>query len=117
MMYSSHANSWERLQQTIDAEIISLEESIRGSRLRRNALSPISSLPPEVVAAVFSLLCPPSLERNPDHHLTRLRISNVCHQWREITLNHAFLWCHVDFTDLSLAGATEILARAKSVPL
>ena len=115
MTNSSQAK--EQLQQAIDAEIFSLEESIRVLRLRRNALSPISSLPPEVVTAIFSHLCPLSPDRNPDHHLARLRISHVCHQWREIALNHAFLWSHLNFTDLSLAGATEVLARAKSVPL
>jgi hypothetical protein len=123
MMNSSQASSRERLQQAIDVEITSLEEleSIRALRLRRNALSPISSLPPEVLAAIFSLLCPPSPDRNPghDHHLSRLHVSHVCHRWREIALNHPSLWSHVDFTDFraSLAGTTEILARAKSVPL
>ncbi|KAN0132878.1 hypothetical protein V8E53_009243, partial [Lactarius tabidus] len=101
----------------IDAEIISLEESIRALRARRNTLSPISSLPPEIFAAIFSLLCPPSPDRNPDRHIARLRVSHVCHHWREIALNHSSLWSYVDFTDLSLAGATEILVRAKSVPL
>ncbi|KAN0135823.1 hypothetical protein V8E53_006275, partial [Lactarius tabidus] len=98
-------------------------ESIRALRLRRNALSPISSLPPEVLAAsaIFSLLCPQSPDRNPGHdrHLSRLHVSHVCHRWREIALNHPSLWSHVDFTDFraSLAGTTEILVRAKSVPL
>jgi hypothetical protein len=117
-MNSSRAISRECSQQAIDAEIISLEDSIRALRLRRNALSPISSLPPEVFAAIFSILCPPpSLDRNPDRHLARFRVSHVCHQWREIALDYPFLWSHVDFTALGLAGATEILARAKSVPL
>jgi hypothetical protein len=116
-MNPSQANSWERSQHAIDAEIISLERSIRALRLRRNALSPISSLPPEVFAAIFSLLCPLSPDRNPDRHLARLRVSHVCHHWREIALNHPLLWSYVDFTDLGLAGATEILDRAKSAPL
>jgi hypothetical protein len=118
-MNPSQENSRECLQQTIDAEIKALEEStgIRVLRLRRNALSPISTLPPEVFAAIFSLLCPSSPDRNPDHHLARLCVSHVCHHWREIALNQPLLWSNVNFTTLSLAGATEILARAKSVPL
>jgi hypothetical protein len=90
-------------------------------KLRHNAQhSPVSSLPPEVFAAIFSLLCLPgasSPSGSPDHHLARLRVSHVCHQWREIALNQPLLWSHVDFTTLSLAGAAEILNRAKSVPL
>ena len=53
----------------------------------------------------------------PDHHLARHSVSHVCHQWREIALNQRLLWSHVNFTTLSLAGAAEILVRAKSVPL
>jgi hypothetical protein len=108
------------LQQAIDAEIKSLEDSLRVLKLRCNALSPVSSLPPEVFAAIFSLLCLPgtsSLGGEPDLHLARLRVSHVCHQWREITLNQPLLWSYIDFTILSMAGAAEILVRAKSVPL
>jgi hypothetical protein len=89
-------------------------------RLERNALAPVSSLPPEVLAAIFSFLClhgKPTLGGKPGHNLARVRLSHVCHQWREIALNQSLLWSHVDFTTLSLAGAAEILARAKSVPL
>jgi hypothetical protein len=114
------ANSRECLQQAIDAEIKSLEESVRALKLRRNTLSPISSLPPEVFAAIFSTLCLPgtsSLGGKPDNHLARLTVSHVCHQWREIALNQSLLWSHVDFTTLSSAGAAEILVRAKSIPL
>ena len=90
------------------------------ARLRHNALLPVSSLPPDVFVAIFSLLgvpCASSQGRWLDHHLERLRVSHVCHQWREIALNHPFLWSHVDFTTLTLAGAAEILVRAKSAPL
>jgi hypothetical protein len=137
-MNPTQENPWERSQQTVDAEIKpleesirvleestrasirALEESIRASKTRRNALSPISSLPPEVFAAIFSFACLPgipSLGGEPDHNLARIHLSHVCHQWREIALNLPLLWSHVDFTTLSLAGAIEILARAKSVPL
>ncbi|KAF8264480.1 hypothetical protein EI94DRAFT_466671 [Lactarius quietus] len=90
------------------------------SKLRQISLSPISSLPPEVFTAIFSLACFPgtsSLGGEPDHHLVPLRISHVCRRWREIALNQPLLWSHVGFSDLSPVGVTEILARAKSVPL
>ena len=97
-----------------------MEESDQALKLRRNALSPVSSLPPEVFATIFSFLCLPvtsSLVGKPDHHLARLRVTRVCHQWREIALNQILLWSHVDFTTLNLAGIGEILVGAKSVPL
>ena len=115
-------NSREHLRQAIDDEIKSLEGSIRALRHRRNELAPISSLPTELIEAIFSLLrepgtLPPStLDGKPDH-LALLRVAHVCHHWREITLNQPLLWSHVDFTTVTSAGATEILARAKTVPL
>ena len=120
LMTSTQASCREFLQQTIDAEIKLLEESLRKLKLRRNALQPISSLPPEIFAAIFSYLCLPgipSLGGKPSRNRARLRITHVCHQWREIGLNQPQLWSHVNFETVSLAGATEILARAKSVPL
>jgi hypothetical protein len=119
-MNSTHPNSRQRFQQAIDAEIKSLEESIRALKSRRNTHSPVSSLPPEVFAAIFSFLCLPgipSLGGKPGKNLARLRVSHVCHQWREIALNQPLLWSHINFDTLSSAGANEILVRAKSVPL
>ena len=120
-------NSREFLEQVIDAEIKVLEESIppeiqtlKVLKLRRNALQPVSSLPPEIFAAIFSSLCLPgipSLGGKPSRNRARLRISHVCHQWREIALNQPQLWSHINSNTVGLAGATEILVRAKSVPL
>ena len=119
LMNSTQANSWHCLQRAIDAEIKALEESAQVLKLRRNALSPISSLLPEIFAAIFSFLCLPRKPRHhrARHHRARLRVSHVCHQWREIALNQPLLWSYVDFTSLSLTGATEIFFRSKSVPL
>ena len=122
-MSSTQAHYRESLQQSVDAEIKAIEESIKlleVLKLRRNALQPISSLPPEIFAAIFSSLCLPgipSLGGKPYRNVARLRISHVCHQWREIALNQPLLWSHINFDTVSLAGATEILTRAKSVPL
>ena len=93
-------------------------------KIRRNALSPISSLPPEVFIAIFSHLCLPGTSSSlhgrildSDYHLTRLCVSHVCHQWREIALDQPLLWSHIDFFTQSAAGTAEILTRAKSAPL
>jgi hypothetical protein len=107
------ANSRKYQQQAIDAEIKSesLEESLRALRQRRNTLSPISSLPTEVIAAIFYLL-----REQPDINLA-LPVVHVCHRWREIALAHPVFWSYLDFTTISPAGATEILARAGMAPL
>ena len=128
-MNSSKENSWEHQQQIIDAKIKSVEESIRAEiksledtvlalTRRRNALAPISSLPTEVIAAIFFLLRNLRLfgsDGRPKSFLA-LRVAQVCHQWREIALENPLLWSHFDFSTVSPAGATEILARAKMTP-
>ena len=126
-MDSSEANFWEYQQQAIDAEIKSLEESIRALKYRRNALAPISSLPTEVTTLIFSFLRATSessaftsfttstkLDLDP---LAWLHVTHVCHQWREIALNQPLFWSHVNFTNLSSVGAAEIIAQAKTAPL
>ena len=121
-MDPSEANSWEYQQQAIDAEIKSLEESIRALKYRRNALAPISSLPTEITTLIFSFFHATSSVftpgKKPDQDLLAwLHVTHVCHQWREIALNQPHFWSHVDFTNLSSVGAAEILARAKTAPL
>ena len=122
----SQANPRERLRKIIHAEIKSLEESIQAHygdtstalKYRRNAPAPISTLPAEVIAAIFSFLRRPaasSLRGKPERDL--LRVTHVCHQWREIALEQPLLWSRVDCTNLTLAGVREILAQAKNAPL
>jgi hypothetical protein len=107
----SKASTWQYQQQAIDAEIKSLEESLRALRQRRNTLSSIFSLPTEVIAAIFYLL-----RDRPDIYRA-LPVAHVCHRWREIALAHPLFWSHLDFTTISPAGATEILARTGVTPL
>jgi hypothetical protein len=119
LMNSTQANSRECLQQAIDSEnqiIGRIPPCVEASL--ECTLSPISSLPPEIFAAIFSFLCLPgipSLGGGPDCNLAH--VSHVCHQWHEIALNQPQLWSHINFNTLSLAGATETLVRAKLVPL
>jgi hypothetical protein len=119
----SQADSREYQRQAIDAKIKCLEESIRELRCRRNVLAPISFLPIEVVEGIFSylrvLLSPFTRGEKPEKRDTQawLPVAHVCHQWREIALNQPLFWSHVNFANVSWAGAAEILSRAKNVPL
>ena len=133
-------SSREHQRKAIDAEIKSLELTIKALKHRRNALAPISSLPAELIATIFSYLrLPPNIppfsslptqlveELFPsilspdgwpgDHPMDWLCATHVCHQWREIALNDPLFWNCVDFTDLTSAGAAEMLTRAKEMPL
>ena len=101
----------DRLRQAIDDEIKTLEQSIQVLNAHRNALVPISCLPPETLAAIF-LFLPPSVD-----DLQWICVSHVCRQWREAALNHPRLWSHINLTKPAPAAIAEILARAKTVPL
>ena len=79
-----------------------------------------SLLPTEAIADLFSSLRlpgDPPLGASLDHPLSWLHAAQVCHQWREIALNHPPFWSNVDLTNLTLSGTAEILARAKNSPL
>ncbi|KAF8492733.1 hypothetical protein F5888DRAFT_1726917 [Russula emetica] len=121
-MDSSIGDSPEHLRQAIDDELESLEKTTRTLKLRRNALAPISRLPPETIAIIFSFLSLPReyvrlLTGDKQNILAWLRVSHVCHRWREIALNQPRFWSHIDFTTLTSAGATEVLSRSKMAPL
>jgi hypothetical protein len=107
----SKASTWQYQQQAIDAEIKSLEESLRALKQRRNTLAPISTLPTEVIFAIFYLL------REETDICLALPVAHVCRQWREIALDHPLFWSRLNLTTVSAAGATEILARARKAPL
>lgn len=119
---SNMDDSPEHLRQAIDAELKSLEKSALALKLRRNALAPISRLPPETIVIIFSFLSLPRnyvqlLTGDEQDNLAWLPVSHVCRRWREIALNHSRFWSHIDFTALTLAGVTEVLFRSKMAPL
>ena len=121
-MDSRIGESPERLRRAIDDELESLEKTARTLKLRRNALAPISRLPPETIAIIFSFLSLPReylrlLTGDKQEPLAWLRVSHVCHRWREIALNQPRFWSRIDFITLTSDGATEVLSRSKMAPL
>ena len=113
------AESPDDLRRAIDDEINTLLESIdsirasiRALKFRRNALAPISCLPPETLAEIFSFLLPPA--NDEAYHLEWI---STCRQWHETALSHPRLWSHINFSKLPPAAMAEIPARAKMAPL
>jgi hypothetical protein len=116
-MHSSFAKSRDGgLQQAMDDEINSFQESLRALKARRNVLSPISRLPPEILAAIFSFL-PSSAWVTNAGNLARICVAHVCRRWRETALNHSRLWSDINFSKLTSAGMAEIFARTQRTPL
>jgi hypothetical protein len=114
---NSHSpESCAHLRQAIDNEIDSFKESIRALKSRRNTLAPISRLPPETLATIFTFLSNSAWNERAIR-LKWIRVTHVCRRWREAALDHPRLWSHINFTNLTAAGLAEILARAKMTPL
>ncbi|KAG1906415.1 uncharacterized protein F5891DRAFT_1274335 [Suillus fuscotomentosus] len=107
-----------RAQIEIDDEIVALEERTRALRTCRNSLSPISSLPPELLSAIFvhhaqqtQCLHEPD---NPDV-LSWLIVGHICRHWRGVALGTPELWA-TPFLNSSTA-TDEMLTRSKMAPL
>ncbi|KAJ7059174.1 hypothetical protein C8F01DRAFT_1370765 [Mycena amicta] len=70
----------------------------RALRLRKNSLSNISHLPDELLIGILDH-CPSIEPDGPDfetaHFLCYVRISHVCHRWREIVLERPQFWSHI----------------------
>ncbi len=115
-MHPISAGSRDRLLQKIDDETNSLQESLRALRHRRNAIIPISRLPLETLAAIFSILSA-SAWNTGDDKLSWIRVAHVCHRWREAALNHPRIWSYINFDKLTSAGVAGMLSRAKMAPL
>ena len=107
-------------------------------RLRRslNLLAPISRLPPEVLSTIFCAVqhaavaneydtALDSLDEfdNPfEYHSAKIedwiKISHVCHAWREVAMNTSLLWCHLSVTtSCRYKWAEEYLRRSKQSSL
>ncbi len=115
-MHMIPASSRDGLPQKINDQINSPQESLQASRLRHNAIIPISRLPLETLAEIFSILST-SAWHTGDVESTWMRVAHVCHQWREAALNHPRIWSHINFTKLTSAGVAGMLSRAKMAPL
>ncbi|KAF8267399.1 hypothetical protein EI94DRAFT_1331174 [Lactarius quietus] len=114
MMDPSEANSRE--YQSLDSE-----KSICASRCNLDAPVSFLSLPTEIIDFIISFLRLPvgtsPIDGKSAHRLAGLSVTHTCRRLREIALNQPLFWSHVDVTNLSVTGMTEILARAKNTPL
>jgi len=117
VMDATSATAQDHLPNVIDDEIKASEQVTQELKYRHNALAPISRLLPETLAEIFSLLSFSADDYDDVPCLEWIRVTHVCHRWREIALSFPYLWNYINFTELTLAGITEILARAKMSPL
>ncbi|KIJ65654.1 hypothetical protein HYDPIDRAFT_39574 [Hydnomerulius pinastri MD-312] len=115
-----NAFSPESLVQQAQAQ---LDHEIAALRTKRNALSRISRLPPEVLASIFVLYARIShVEHFDEPHmeyftevLPWVKVSYVCRQWRDVALSCPTLWTFMFFA--SQRWTDVLLSRSKSAPL
>lgn len=101
----------------IDGDIKVVKWVIQEMEYRRNALVPISRLPPETLVEIFAFLPFPADTSGCVSYLTLISVTHVCRRWREVALSFPSLWSYINFTKLTPTGFTGILARAKMSPL
>jgi len=70
-------------------------------RYAANAIAPPNKLPPELLRAIFSYLCPDTrrdweVERTPPYAYL-LAVSRVCRHWRDIAVSATELWTYIIF--------------------
>ena len=83
----------------------------------RNALAPISSLPPELLARVFDFYALVEPPWSGVQKLGWIGVTHVCQRWRQVALNDASLWARVVGILPSPAWMSEALVRARDTPL
>ncbi|KAJ7612465.1 hypothetical protein DFH06DRAFT_149365 [Mycena polygramma] len=105
----SSAKVVDGAQRKIDQEINKYRESIRTLQSRRNALSPIGKLPPEILSRIF-LYC-----SNPLSLYWIKEVSHVSRHWRAVALGCPNLWSSPFFSQPKWAD--EMLKRSRAAPL
>ncbi|ESK94043.1 hypothetical protein Moror_12788 [Moniliophthora roreri MCA 2997] len=107
VVLDSKIKELERLEKQAELEVVRLRESRRMAKSHRNSLTPICSLPPEVLATIFSFT---------ENSARRFRILRVCRYWRIVGLGHPSLWSRPDFTRGPQLAA-EMIKHSKRAPL
>jgi hypothetical protein len=86
--------------------------------LHSNALVPISTLPPELLARIFhvQVLVEPPWSFGV-HLLGWIRVTHVCRRWRYVALDDSTLWARISGIPRSTKWLSQILVRAHNTPL
>ncbi|THH27699.1 hypothetical protein EUX98_g6489 [Antrodiella citrinella] len=94
-------------------------------KIKLNTLTPIAAIPTELLTYIFLQYVASELTdadpetRIPSHPYSFLKITHVCHHWREAALKSPMLWQNVTYLDskTSRECVHTVLARSMSCPL
>jgi hypothetical protein len=104
----------------VDKEVEATRQLLRSLLTRRNALAPISLLPPEILARVFHALALDEPPCDAKQSLGWIKTTHVCRHWRQVALGDSSLWARIsgiDGSHLNTALISEMLSRARNAPL
>ncbi|KZV64136.1 hypothetical protein PENSPDRAFT_548940, partial [Peniophora sp. CONT] len=99
----------------LDSELQAMDLSATLLRRRRNALSPVNCLHPEILTSIFAYL----VDLEPPNKLRTLgwvRITHVCNLWRTVALDDPRLWSCITFT-FGGSWVEESVRRSAACPL
>ncbi|CAL1713947.1 unnamed protein product [Somion occarium] len=89
-------------------------------KVHLNQLTPISRLPPELLSEIFWFHMV-SICHSPNHYLTCqdawIKVTHVCHYWREVALHSPRLWTRISVSGLDSGRAGELISRSKNASL
>ena len=101
----------------VDKKLDSARQLFYSLLPRRNALLPISLLPPEILLRVFHLLALDEPAFSVKQNLCWIRVTHVCQRWRQVALDNPSLWVRISGIPTNIPWILEMLARAKNAPL
>ncbi|KAI0063927.1 hypothetical protein BV25DRAFT_1837462 [Artomyces pyxidatus] len=98
----------------IDAEVAAIHMALSFSKSLRNAIAPVSRLPPEILTIISGLhaLHDPPRKR----YLGWMKITHVCQHWRAIAIDAISLWRNIDM-DIGAKWVDTMLNRARGSPV
>ncbi|RDB25738.1 hypothetical protein Hypma_006084 [Hypsizygus marmoreus] len=102
-------------EKQIDARLAALDVSARVLKRQRNAIAPISKLPPETLCNIFQHVRDADREQSPGC-INWARVSHVCAHWREIAINFPSLWTYIEH-QYHKEWIREMLLRSKGAPI
>ncbi|KAH6914638.1 hypothetical protein BKA70DRAFT_1256657 [Coprinopsis sp. MPI-PUGE-AT-0042] len=108
------AESKKRSQELIDTQILSFEHSIVCLKRRRNELTPVSSLPAELLSMIFHLC---TLTDTPSTQCSALAtLTSVSARWRAVALGNPSLWTNISLL-LPAKWQAAFVERSGSAPM
>ncbi|KZV59792.1 hypothetical protein PENSPDRAFT_672110 [Peniophora sp. CONT] len=111
----------------LDEDLDGMQAALVSARVRRNTLAPVSRLPTEILAEVFLIVrdkWEPSMRETQaiggkkQYELAWIKVTFVCHRWREIALGTPGLWsAQMDCMDYPPSLIPSLLQRSANLPI